>query len=84
MADAEVTTLGSLAAQGRLLVNDGYRTKKSELDAAGVPEPVKDFETRAGYVLCMSACREGSLIQALVGSFGGVGRRPLNRLGLAS
>ena len=33
----------------------------------GDPEPVKDFETRAGYLFCMSASREGSLIQASVG-----------------
>ena len=49
MADAEVTTLGSLAAQGRLLVNDGYRTKKSELDAAGVPI-LRVAEVRDGYL----------------------------------
>jgi hypothetical protein len=46
-------------------------------------EPVKDFETRAGYLFCMSASREGSLIQASVGSLGGVGRRCRNRSGLA-
>ena len=48
------------------------------------PEPVEDIETRAGYLFCMSASREGSLIQALAGSLGGVGLRPLNRVGFAA
>lgn len=48
--DAEETTLGSLAEQGRLLVNDGYRTKKSELDAAGVPI-LRVAEVRDGYLM---------------------------------
>lgn len=33
----ESTTLGRLATEGRLLVNDGYRTKQSELAEDGVP-----------------------------------------------
>lgn len=34
---SEVTTLGQLVAEGRLILNDGYRTKKSELGEPGVP-----------------------------------------------
>jgi len=45
-------------------------------------ELVKGFETR-GHADWMSASRLGSLIQALVGSSGGVGRRLPNRAGFA-
>ena len=48
------------------------------------PEPVKAFETVGGQLFCMSASREGSLIHATVGSFGGVGRRWRNRSGFAA
>ena len=57
-------------------------------DLAGRPtgvdyaELVKGFETR-GHADWMSASRLGSLIQALVGSSGGVGRRLPNRAGFA-
>ncbi len=51
---------------------------------SGVAEPVKGFETRAGYLFWMLASREGSLIQATVGSLGGAGRRPRNRSGFAA
>jgi len=53
-------------------------------DQQGEPVHVKGFETASSHLLCMSASRDGSLIQAAVGSFGGVGRRPLNRSGLAA
>ena len=46
------------------------------LDVADVAELVKYFETGGRYSFSMSARREGSLIQAPVGSSGGVGRRP--------
>ena len=46
------------------------------------PEPVKPGETTC-YADLMSASGVGSLIQATVGSFGGVGRRCPNRAGLA-
>ena len=49
--------------------------------AAG-PEPVKRFETRSCHAFCARSC-SGSLIQAMVGSFGGSGRRCRNRAGLA-
>ena len=47
-------------------------------------EPVKRFETTSSQLFCMSASRDGSLIQAAVGSLGGVGRRPWNRSGCAA
>ncbi len=47
------------------------------------PEAVKPFETTS-YADPMSATGDGSLIQATVGSFGGVGRRWWNRAGLAA
>lgn len=33
----DVTTLGQLAADGRLVFNDGYRTKQAELGEPGIP-----------------------------------------------
>ena len=48
------------------------------------PEPVKTFETTGRNYLCRSPLMAGLLIHATVGSFGGVGRRPQNRLGLAA
>lgn len=45
---------------------------------------VKGFETFVGQRFLMSASRLGSLIQATLGSLGGVGRRPQNRPGLAA
>ena len=36
-SDAEITTLGALISAGRLDVNDGYRTRQSELGTPGVP-----------------------------------------------
>lgn len=45
-------------------------------------ESVKGFETSFFYLFCMRAA-SGSLIQATVGSLGGVGR-PANRAGLAA
>ena len=45
-------------------------------------EPVKRFETCFRHVFCARSC-SGSLIQAMVGSFGGSGRRCRNRAGLA-
>lgn len=46
-------------------------------------EPVKPIETSA-HSFCMSASRDGSLIQATVGSLGGVGRRWRKRAGVAA
>jgi hypothetical protein len=46
-------------------------------------QPCKAGETTSHADL-MSASGEGSLIQATVGSFGGVGRRWRNRAGLAA
>ncbi len=45
-------------------------------------ESVKPGETRGVYALCVASWR-GSLIQAMVGSLGGWGRR-VNRVGLAA
>jgi hypothetical protein len=56
----------------------------SVLMFAATPESVKEFETVGGQSFCMSASREGSLIHATVGSFGGVGRRPRNLSGFAA
>ena len=47
-----------------------------------VTESVKPGETRGVYALCVASWR-GSLIQAMVGSLGGWGRR-VNRVGLAA
>jgi len=63
------------------------RTVQAELgilvdaSAAGA-ESVKPGETRGVYALCVASWR-GSLIQAMVGSLGGWGRR-VNRVGLAA
>ncbi len=62
-------------------------TREEDIDAHALfargSEPVKDFETTSGYLFCMSVSRDGSLIHATVGSFGGVGRRWQNRVGFA-
>jgi len=50
----------------------------------GLAEPVKAFETRTQDFFCVSVWMVGLLIQATVGSLGGVGRRPQNRRGLAA
>jgi hypothetical protein len=47
------------------------------------PEAVKLGETPGGHLVCMSASGVGWLIQATVGSLGGVGGR-VNRWGLAA
>ena len=47
-------------------------------------EQVKLFETAVGHVLWMNASREGGLIQAAAGTFGGWGRRRRNRSGFAA
>jgi hypothetical protein len=47
-------------------------------------EPVKTFETSGRDYFCRSVATVGLLIHATVGSFGGVGRRPQNRRGLAA
>jgi hypothetical protein len=47
------------------------------------PEPVKHFETRSYEAFCCVSSM-GSLIHATVGSLGGWGRRPPNRVGLAA
>jgi hypothetical protein len=57
------------------------RIRVSQLESS--PEPVKAGETTAHADL-MSASGVGSLIQATVGSFGGVGGRCRNRAGLAA
>jgi hypothetical protein len=49
-----------------------------------VPEPVKTFETSCQDFFCVSLVMVGLLIQATVGSLGGVGRRPQKRCGLAA
>ena len=46
-------------------------------------EAVKAGETPGGHLVCMSASGVGWLIQAMVGSLGGVGGRA-NRWGLAA
>ena len=71
-------TLAQVASASREL---GAR----DIDADPVQraEPVKAGETTSHADL-MSASGLGSLIQATVGSFGGVGRRCLNRAGLAA
>jgi hypothetical protein len=76
------------------LVLDGWDVAQAAVQPGGVvpvdplgdgdPEPVKSGETVALYALCMSASREGWLIQAWVGSFGGRGRRWPNRSGWAA
>ena len=48
------------------------------------PEPVKPPETRLQDFFCASLWMVGLLIHATVGSFGGAGRRPQNRRGLAA
>jgi hypothetical protein len=48
------------------------------------PEPVKPFETSDQFFLCVSLVMVGLLIQAMVGIFGGQGRRLQNRRGLAA
>ena len=53
-------------------------------DDLGATGACQGFGARAGYLLCMSASREGSLIQATAGSLGGVGRRCRNRSGLTA
>src|SRR5512132_3281459 len=54
------------------------------LDRLGLdPEAVKPGETSCGYLVCMRASGVGWLIQATVGSFGGVGGRA-NRAGWAA
>ena len=48
-------------------------------------EPVKRFETRSYDAFCTSSSTgRGSLIHAMVGSFGGCGRRWQNRAGFAA
>jgi hypothetical protein len=47
-------------------------------------EPVKTFETSCQDFFCVSLVMVGLLIQATVGSLGGVGRRPQKRCGLAA
>ena len=47
-------------------------------------ESVKAFETSLQDFFCVSVLMVGLLIQATVGSLGGVGRRPQNRRGLAA
>ena len=49
----------------------------------GAAEPVKPVET-SSHSFWMRASRDGSLIQATVGSLGGVGRRWRKRAGLAA
>jgi len=63
---------GNLTTQGTCTNANGAAT-----------EPVKPFETTL-YADLMSVSGDGSLIQATVGSFGGVGRRWRNRAGLAA
>jgi len=53
------------------------------VNALAGAEPVKPDETTS-HVDLMSASGVGSLIQAMVGSSGGVGRRCRNRAGLAA
>lgn len=75
-----------VAAQELCLSDRGLFDSGNELIQAwqtNGAESVKDFETVVGQSFCMSASREGSLIHATVGSFGGVGLRPRNRSGLA-
>jgi type I restriction enzyme S subunit len=45
----EVTTLGELAGQGRVVLNDGYRTRADELGAPGVPI-LRVAEVQDGYI----------------------------------
>ena len=61
-----------------------YRPGGRAYLSAGLPgaEAVKARETRRGHAVCMS-CSVGGLIQATVGSFGGMGRL-VNRIGLAA
>jgi hypothetical protein len=52
---------------------------------AGIPEPVKRNETLSYDAFCRtSSSVTGSLIHAMVGSFGGSGLRLWNRMGLAA
>ena len=53
------------------------------LSLGGASEAVKPGETPGGHLVCMSASGVGWLIQATVGSLGGVGGRA-NRWGLAA
>jgi transposase len=57
--------------------------RSGQINAAQIPEPVKPGETTSHADL-MSASGLGWLIQAMVGSFGGDGRRCPNRAGLAA
>ncbi len=66
-----------LAAYAAHLFEQQRRIRRS------IPEPIKAGETTSHADL-MSASGLGSLIQATVGSFGGVGRWWRNRTGLAA
>lgn len=75
-------TVGDTRARALALVNDGWVFLAPQAILAAVR--VKGFETFVGQRFLMSASRLGSLIQATLGSLGGVGRRPQNRPGLAA
>ena len=77
------TTIARFRQRHEAVAEDLFVQVLAMCDRAG-SEPVKEFETTFGQSFCMSASREGSLIQATVGSLGGEGRRPRNRSGLAA
>ena len=75
------------SSEGGELLSASRREAEAALCCGCEPsgaEPVKAFETRTQDFFCVSVWMVGLLIQATVGSLGGVGRRPQNRRGLAA
>jgi hypothetical protein len=80
--NAGVGEIGSAPlARPRPVLDDDIGVPADQM-FAGDSEPVKAFETEAQDFFCRSVWMVGSLIQATVGSLGGVGRRPQKQRGL--
>jgi hypothetical protein len=65
------------------LRSQALETASAACQVPAAAEAVKPGETSFGYLVCMRASGVGWLIQATVGSFGGVGGRA-NRAGWAA
>jgi len=79
--NAGVGEIGSAPlARPRPVLDDDIGVPADQM-FAGDSEPVKAFETEAQDFFCRSVWMVGLLIQATVGSLGGVGRRPQKRRG---
>ena len=83
LVDGTVYRMTGMPADLFHTVNAFASLSYERAEAGGRPEPVKGFETFFHGLFCVSLVMAGLLIQAVVGSLGGVGWRWRNRAGLA-